>query len=372
MRVGTKLVFCLVVCLGGLLALFTPRAEAQPILPGPVVQQFIVFNAAPTIIVGGTGMMSARGGGGNQPVIFSSLTTGVCTTSGVNGTVVSGVAAGVCTIAANQASDSTVRNHTYLTAAQVTQSFNIGPITYTVTPSAGLNGSISPATPQTIATGGSSVFTVSPSPGYTAAVGGTCTGELIGNSYATNPITADCTVTASFTLTPVLSAVQSRKTHGAAGTFDLLIDTSPTINGLITVEPRMIGAAHQLVFQFSSAISSFGAVAAIDSNSSSVGTASAVIIGSNIIVTLAGIPDVSRVTVKLNGVNGSVNVAASIGFLVGDVNNTRVVNASDISAIKVRAGQVVTTTNFQYDLDASGSIDATDIAVVKTRSGLGL
>lgn len=84
-----------------------------------------------------------------------------------------------------------------------------GGTTYTVTPSAGANGSISPSTPQTVASGGTIGFTVTPNGGYTASVGGTCGGALVGTTYTTNAITANCTVTASFaaeTTPPVISA----------------------------------------------------------------------------------------------------------------------------------------------------------------------
>ena len=72
-------------------------------------------------------------------------------------------------------------------------------ITYDVTPSAGANGSISPAAAQTIAQGATTTFTVTPDEGYTAAVAGSCGGALVGNTYTTNAVTAACTVEASFT-----------------------------------------------------------------------------------------------------------------------------------------------------------------------------
>jgi hypothetical protein len=76
-------------------------------------------------------------------------------------------------------------------------------VTYTVTPSAGANGSITPAAPQTIGSGATTTFTVTPSAGYTASVGGTCGGALAGNTYTTNAITANCTVAASFVATAI-------------------------------------------------------------------------------------------------------------------------------------------------------------------------
>ena len=82
-------------------------------------------------------------------------------------------------------------------ACTVAASFTLN--TYTVTPSAGANGAISPSTPQTVGHGNTTTFTLTPSGGYTAAVGGTCGGSLVGNTYTTNPITGSCTVSAPFT-----------------------------------------------------------------------------------------------------------------------------------------------------------------------------
>ncbi|HEX4943522.1 MAG TPA: IPTL-CTERM sorting domain-containing protein [Usitatibacteraceae bacterium] len=79
----------------------------------------------------------------------------------------------------------------------------IVPALSAVTPSAGANGSIAPATPQSVASGGTFIFTVTPDPGYTASVGGTCGGTLAGTTYTTNPITTPCTVVASFSVIPI-------------------------------------------------------------------------------------------------------------------------------------------------------------------------
>lgn len=83
--------------------------------------------------------------------------------------------------------------------------------TYTITPIAGANGSISPNTEQTVNSGSITLFTVTPSANYTASVGGTCGGSLVGNTYTTSVITANCTVSATFspvadTTPPVISS----------------------------------------------------------------------------------------------------------------------------------------------------------------------
>ena len=68
--------------------------------------------------------------------------------------------------------------------------------------------------------------------------------------------------------------------------------------------------------------------------------------------------------------NGTLNVSASIGFLVGDTNNSRSVTSTDVSAVKSRNGQAVTNANFKYDVNLSGSVGATDVSAVKARGGL--
>jgi autotransporter-associated beta strand protein len=74
---------------------------------------------------------------------------------------------------------------------------------YTVTPSAGANGSIAPIAPQTVGHGATTTFTVTPSAGFTASVAGTCGGALVGTTFTTAPITGNCTVAATFATSPV-------------------------------------------------------------------------------------------------------------------------------------------------------------------------
>ena len=98
--------------------------------------------------------------------------------------------------------------------------------------------------------------------------------------------------------------------------------------------------------------------------------APAVRTGSTVTAYLSNVPDNSRVTILLNGVNGATNVAASLGFLVGDVNGTRSVNASDISRVKASLNQAAGPNNYLFDLNLSGTISAGDLVMVKARSGM--
>lgn len=82
----------------------------------------------------------------------------------------------------------------------VTSNFDV--LSYTVIPSAGVNGSLSPSTPQSVNFNQTTNFTVTPDSGYRINGVSGCGGSLSGSTYTTGPITTDCTVTASFELIP--------------------------------------------------------------------------------------------------------------------------------------------------------------------------
>jgi Divergent InlB B-repeat domain len=309
-------------------------------------------NNGGSVITGYTATCGAQNNTGTaSPIVVTGLT---------NGTPVT------CSVVATNAIGNSVASAASNSVTPVAPSF-------TVTPSVvGANGTITPSTPQTVTSGATSAFTVTPNSGYSASVGGTCGGSLVVTTYTTAAITADCTVIASFALNTALTAVQSRKTHGAAGVFDLAIDLVPLIGGAVTVEPRMIGSGHSIVFQFNQAVTTIGAATAIDNMTNPIGTASALINPLNnteVIVTLTGVADIRRVTVALNGVNTTLNVSTSIGFMVGDVNNTRITNMGDITDIKSRAGQPVSATTFMFDVNTTGTINASDVIIIRNKSG---
>ena len=167
-----------------------------------------------------------------------------------------------------------------------------------------------------------------------------------------------------------LLSVVSSKIHGTTP-FSLNIDFGQPLNGNITVEPRMIGSGHTLVFRFDSAVTSVTTAAtALDTFFNSAGSATAAVLNGDVVVTLSNVADNKRLTLTVAGINGSGTASASMGFLVGDVNNTRSVNSSDISGVKARSGQATTATNFLYDVNATGAINSSDISAVKARSGL--
>ena len=147
------------------------------------------------------------------------------------------------------------------------------------------------------------------------------------------------------------------------------IDTSKTINQAVTVEPRDSRGGHTIVFQFNNAIASINSFNALGL-SGPIGNLWVTRSGNSVTAYLASVPDNRRVTILLNGVNGTTNVATSLGFLVGDVNGTQSVNASDISRVKASFSQTINMSNYLLDLNLSGTINANDLAIVKARSGM--
>ncbi len=190
---------------------------------------------------------------------------------------------------------------------------------------------------------------------------------------ATNRI-GNSTASASLLVTPSASTpftfvdAKSRKTHAAAGTFDLPIDATQLPGGPITVEPRMIGAGHSIVFSFNGPVTVAGSAMI---SAGTVGTPS--FANNEVTIPLSGLADNVRLTVRLSGVNGGVTeFPVSLGFLIGDVNSSRAVNASDVSAIKAHLGQTTNTSNFWFDLNRSGAVGNEDTSAGKARSGLRL
>ncbi len=165
---------------------------------------------------------------------------------------------------------------------------------------------------------------------------------------------------------PVAQSAVSRKTHGAAGDFDVPLP----LTGSVGVECRN-GPAHQMIINF--AVPVTVGSANVTSGSGSVGSFS--VSGAAVTVNLTGVTNAQRITVTLGNVNDGTNlgdVPVSMGVLVGDTNGNGAVNAGDVSQTKGQSGQAVTAANFRTDVNANGSINAGDVALVKGASGTSL
>jgi hypothetical protein len=184
-----------------------------------------------------------------------------------------------------------------------------------------------------------------------------------------------------YTVPPVqLNAVVSRKTHGAAGTFDIVLDCPPCA-GLAPpgIECRSGGANgdYTLVFTFANTLTGIG--------SASVASGTGSVTGSNIdssdphnyIVNVTGVTNAQVLKVGLTNVtdsagNSSSVDSASMGVLIGDTTGNGAVNSSDIAQTQSQSGQAVTASNFREDVTANGLINSSDIALVQSKSGTAL
>jgi hypothetical protein len=156
---------------------------------------------------------------------------------------------------------------------------------------------------------------------------------------------------------PTLQTAVSRKVHGAAGTFDLslsLVATDPD------TEPRA-GPAATVVLTFNKPLS--GATVAVTEGTATAGAPT--FSGNAVVVNLTGVADQQYVTVSLTnvastdgGTGGSGSVR--IGFLAGDVNQSRVVTLADLGTVNAQLSQPVTAANFLLDINASGTLTLAD------------
>jgi outer membrane protein assembly factor BamB len=166
-----------------------------------------------------------------------------------------------------------------------------------------------------------------------------------------------------------LTSAVSRKTHGAAGTFDIPLPLS----GSPGVECRTGGATgdYTQVFTFTNNVTSGNA-----SVTGGIGSVSGmpVFSGNTMTVNLTGVANAQTLTVTLSGVTDEFSqvlpdTPVSVNMLIGDTNGNGVVNATDVAQTKAQVGQPVTSSNFRTDVNASGIINATDVAIVKAHSG---
>ena len=183
-----------------------------------------------------------------------------------------------------------------------------------------------------------------------------------GDWTLTNLKRAQLTLTGFPVSPPALQSAASRKAHGAAGMFDLLLSlvTPQNIDHNPMTEPRQ-GPAQTIVFTFDKPVT--GAIASITEGAAVAGTPS--FSGNDVIVGLTGVNNQQYVTIALTnvastdgGTGGSGSVR--IGFLAGDVSQNRVVTVADLGLVNAQLAQPVTAANYLKDVNASGTLTVAD------------
>jgi hypothetical protein len=200
---------------------YTAAPQATQTIAVGAGAQSLTFGLAPTLLVGGTGTVTATGGASGNAVTFTSTTPAVCTVGGTNGSVVTGVTAGSCVIAANQTG-----NANYTAAVQATQTIAVGAgaqsLTFGLAPTLLVGGTGSVA-----ATGGASgnVVTFTSTTSAVCTVGGTNGSLVTGVTAGSCVIAANQTGTANYTAAP-----QATQTIAVgAGAQSLTFGLAPTL-----------------------------------------------------------------------------------------------------------------------------------------------
>ena len=148
--------------------------------------------------------------------------------------------------------------------------------------------------------------------------------------------------------------------HAAAGPFDLplsLVTTNPA------TEPRQ-GPAQTIVLTFDKPVNAATATITEGTATAAAPTFS----GNAVIVDLTGVNDQQYVTVALtnvSSVDGGTGGSGSVrvGFLLGDVNQNRVVTVADLGLVNAQLAQPVTAANFPKDVNVTGTMTVADKGV---------
>ena len=156
---------------------------------------------------------------------------------------------------------------------------------------------------------------------------------------------------------PALVSAQSRRQHGGAGTFDLTLSnvvTNPT------TEPRN-GPTHTIIFTFDKEVTAGTAQVTEGTATASAPTFS----GNEMRVPLTGVINQQYVTIAVSNVDAADGGTGGIGsvrvgFLLGDVDQDRVVLLSDLGQANAQLAQPVTAANFLKDVNVSGTLSLAD------------
>jgi uncharacterized repeat protein (TIGR01451 family) len=175
---------------------------------------------------------------------------------------------------------------------------------------------------------------------------------------------SNLTVTVPNPLT--LNSVVSRKTHGAAGTFDIALPLS----GATGVECRSEGSGndHSIVFTFDNNIVS--GTASITKGVATI--ADTMFSGNTMTVDLSGVVNSQTLTMSLSGATDQFSqilpkTSLKATFALGDVNADKKVTSKDVSQAKKQEGPV-TESNFRDDVTVDGTVDDNDVSLIQSQT----
>lgn len=163
-------------------------------------------------------------------------------------------------------------------------------------------------------------------------------------------------------IAPSAAVMMTEKVHGAAGPFDLVMTTvaPPGVNHNPTTEPRS-GPNHNVVFTFDKPVTA--ATVAVTEGTATAGAPT--FSGNLMTVPLTGVNNQQYVTVTASDVvsaDGGTGGSASVrvGFLLGDVNQSRVVSIADLGIVNAQLSQPLTAANFLKDVNVNGTLTLAD------------
>jgi len=301
--------------------------------------QSITFGAAPTVMVGGTGMLSATASSG-LPVGFSSTTPAFCS---VSGSTVTGVAAGSCVVAANQAG-----NANYSAAPQVTRTIAVGPARQTITfgaaPTLIVGGT---GTLSATASSGLAVTFSSTTLALCTVSGATVTGVASGSCVvaANQPGTANYSAAPQVTQTIVVGPASQTITFGAAPTL--------TVGGTGTLSAT---ASSGLAVTFSSTTPAL--CTASGSTITGVAAGSCVIAANQAgNANYSAAPQVTQtIAIVATGVSGlSPTTITFAAQQVGTTSATQSVTLANAGSVALTVGTITTSANFTHPASACGA-----------------
>jgi hypothetical protein len=166
-----------------------------------------------------------------------------------------------------------------------------------------------------------------------------------------------------------LLSIDSVKTHGSAGTFNINLP----LNGS-GIECRTAGALpggavgdYQLVFDFADSVSSVTNASVVAGTGTVSGTSTQ---GGNYVVNLSGVANAQRITVRLSGITDSAghtlaSLDVTMGVLIGDVNASKRADAGDVTQVRNKTVTIPDQTTCRFDVNNSGRTDAGDVTTTR-------